>query len=615
VNGIADNAEPGLPSKMSVARSLATIWRVLTRAQRRRFVLLQFVSLLMALSTFIGLAAVLAFLAVLADPTLVETHATLNALWRLAGMTKPDFLSALGGGFIVLLVLGSLINLCGSYAIGRLAYSVGDRIREVLFAEYLRRDYLFHARAGSAALMDNVLYQADRVSITLLTGLVLTTNAALTLLVVTAIALVNPAVALAGVFAVGGSYLLFYQSIRRRISRNGQLQTELGAARTAVVKQAFLGIKYLLIARAQESFGERLAAVTRPLSRTLGDTQFIGQVPKYALECIAGATLIACAAFVSRGMAGGLWLAQLSFIGFAGFRLLPAFQQMYYAVVVVRANRHAIESLASELHGRTSLAGTPEAPRSADKPALVHALELVEVSFRFSHDAPLVLDNASLCIPAGAAIGIVGASGSGKTTLVDLIAGLIAPSNGRIDVDGVALDAHRVPAWQKSIGYVPQDVMILDASVRENIAFGVPSNEIDDARVIEVAGQAGAREFIEAMPGGFTANVSGVSGGLSGGQRQRIGIARALYLEPSLLVFDEATNALDADTERAIIDAVIRNRGSRTVIAVAHGAAVIDACDCVYELRSGTLRRCGTPPQARRAPGPHLAPAVAGKVR
>jgi ABC-type multidrug transport system fused ATPase/permease subunit len=579
--------------------ALAIIWRVLTPAQRRWFVALQFVSLLMAASTVVGLAAVMTFLAVLADPTLIDTHAALHWMWQALDTPRREFVIALGGGFIALLVVSAVVNVLGSRVMGRFAYAVGDRIREVLFAGYLRRDYLFHAQVGAGRLSDHVLNQASRVTITLLHGQQLVTNAVLTLLVVASIAVVSPWVAVGGALGIAGGYFLFYRVIRRRIGRHGRLQADLSIERVALVEQAFHGIKYLLVAGAQDSFDKRFAAVTRTLSHSFADAQFIGQLPKYVLECVAGAGLIACAAFVSGGSAGSAWIAQLSFIGFAGFRLLPAFQQMYLAFVIVRGNRAAIEDVAAELaHGVVPV--VEPLPRVAREPALVRGVDLIGVSFQYSPAAPRVLDDASLHIPAGAVTGIVGASGCGKTTLVDLVLGLLEPVGGRIEIDGKTLDARRVPAWQRCIGYVPQDVLILHGPVRENIAFGVDPSEIDDARVREVARLAGAAAFIEALPGGYAARISGVGGGLSGGQRQRIGIARALYREPSLLVLDEATNSLDADTERAIIDTVIRNRGAQTVLIVAHGGAVIDACDQVFELRDGALRE--RPPRAQDSP-------------
>ena len=587
---------------MRPIRALTTIWRVLTSAQRRRFVGLQFLSLLMATSTVAGLTAVMTFLAVLADPAFVESHAPLNWLWRALDLTRPDFLIALSGGFIGLLFLSAVVNVLGSLVMGRFANEVGDRIREILFAEYLRRGYLFHAHVGAGRLMDNVLNQADRITLTLLHGQSLITNAVLMLLVVGSIGMVNITVATVGVFVVAGGYSLFYALIRRRVGSQGQLQARLSAERVAVVEQAFLGIKYLLITRSQPFFRTRIAEVTRPLSHSYAETRFIGQVPKYILECVAGAALIACAAIVSRGSSGGVWLAQLSFIAFAGFRLLPACQQMYQAFVILRNNRWAIENIASEL-ADTSLVAEVQEQNPSD-PAPFESIELFDVSFRYSPGSPLVIDNASLRIAAGAAIGIVGPSGCGKTTLVDLILGLLVPAGGRIEIDGRVLDPGRVAGWQQSIGYVPQDVLILETSLRENIAFGIHAGEIDDDRVREAARLAGASEFIEALPDGYHTRISGVSGSLSGGQRQRLGIARALYRRPSLLVFDEATSSLDADIERAIVDAVVRNRGARTLLIVTHGAALIDACDRVLELQNGTLHDRGSP----RASG-HAGPA------
>jgi ATP-binding cassette, subfamily B, bacterial PglK len=269
---------------------------------------------------------------------------------------------------------------------------------------------------------------------------------------------------------------------------------------------------------------------------------------------------------------------------------------------VVRANRAVIENLAVQLE-RRAVAGSAAPPAdSVAAAAPLRAVELVDVAFRYSPESPAVLEGVSLRIEAGEAVGIVGPSGGGKTTLVDLLAGLLRPTQGRVEIDGEPLDGARVAAWQASIGYVPQDVLVLDASVRENIAFGVVPEAIDDERVREAARQAGASSFIEALPGGFQAKTSGLGGSLSGGQRQRLGLARALYRNPSLLVLDEATNALDADTERSIIDGVVRNRGPRTVVVVAHGTAAIAACDRVFELAAGRLRERSTVTPAGRPP-------------
>jgi ABC-type multidrug transport system fused ATPase/permease subunit len=585
---------------MRTRHAIATLWSALTPVQRRHFVMLQVLSLLMALSSVLGLAAVMTFLAVLADPGFVARHALLDWCWRALGATRPDFIAALGAAFIAMLLLGALINLAGSFALGRFAFAAGDRIRERLFAAYLHRDYQFHLGAGAARLMENVISQSDRVVNTLINGQTLITNATLTSLVVISIAVVNPVIAIAGSAAVAGTYLLMYRMVRRSVANHGRSLGKLGADRAVVVEQALLGIKYLQIARAQAAFARRFDGVTRAMSRAAATTQFLGVFPRYVIECLAGTVLIACAGFVSRGAAAGLWLAQLSFIAFAAFRLLPAAQQMYQAVVVIRANRSTLQNIATQLRTSGALHDFRGSVPIVRRPAFTDGIELVGVSFRFSAPAPQVLNEVFLRIPAGAVIGIVGASGSGKTTLLDLVLGLLVPTAGRIEIDGEVLDSAVIPAWQQSVGYVPQEVLLLEGSVRENIAFGVDPADIDDRRVREAANRAGISEFIESQPGGYGGPVFSEGRGLSGGQRQRIGIARALYREPSLLVLDEATNALDAATEHDIIDAVIRNRGLRTLIIVAHAVPIIDACDQVFELRDAKLRKIDSPPKITR---------------
>ena len=567
---------------MKSLRSLEVLWAALSSTQRRQFVLLQIASVAMALSTLLGLAAIMIFFAVLADPRAVESHALLR--WIVpVNATRPALLATLAAGIIALFVANAAINVLGARAIGRFAYSIGDRIRELLFADYLRRDYLFHLRAGAARLTDDVLHQPDRITVAVLHGQLFITNSVLTLLTVVSIAVVNPAVAMIGAAALAGAYLLFYRVVRRRLARNGRVLSQVGAERVAVVEQAFLGIKHLLMARAQASFSRRFGAVTRTMSEMAAETTFLGQFPKYVLECAAGTILIASALWAS-GTSSTIWLAQLSFIGFAGFRLLPAVQQMYGAFALVRANLPAIDHLAAELSA-SARTGADESILESNS-----SIELSGVSFRYDPDKPRVLDAVSLRIPIGAAIGIIGASGSGKTTLADIITGLLKPDEGRIDIGGVALDSDELRAsWRASIGYVPQDVMILDASVRENVAFGLAPERIDDARVRDVLRLAGAEEFVATLPGGITAKLAAIGGGLSGGQRQRIGIARALYRDPGLLVLDEATNSLDVETERAILDCLVRQRGARTLIVVAHGSEAIGACDLVYEVRAGAL--------------------------
>jgi ABC-type multidrug transport system fused ATPase/permease subunit len=216
------------------------------------------------------------------------------------------------------------------------------------------------------------------------------------------------------------------------------------------------------------------------------------------------------------------------------------------------------------------------------------------VSFRYGPDRPAAVSRVTLRIPARAAVGIVGANGSGKTTLVDLIAGLLVPGGGRIEVDGIAVDDANRTDWQSRIAYVPQDIFLLDTSIGHNVALGVPAGEIDEARLIEAARLAQLDKFVDTLPDGYRHWVGEQGVRLSGGQRQRIGIARALYTDASVLIMDEATSAQDGLSEQEMMSTLFGLRGRYTIILIAHRLSSVRACDVIFEFDGGELTASGT---------------------
>jgi HlyD family secretion protein len=294
----------------------------------------------------------------------------------------------------------------------------------------------------------------------------------------------------------------------------------------------------------------------------------------------------------------GPWLGQLTFLAFAAYRLLPILQQVFAASVNIRADRAALTMIAPDLRrARTAIYTTAPANLRTDCAWQVRPqreIRLEEVSFRYAPDQPWTLMGVSLRIPAGAAVGIVGVNGSGKTTLVDVIVGLLVPSEGRVEVDGSALDDANRAAWQSRIAYVPQNMFLLDSSIAQNIALGIPAADINRQRLLEAARLAQLDEFIKTLPAGYDHRVGERGTQLSGGQRQRIGIARALYREATVLVFDEATNALDGLTEQELMATLGRLRGRYTTILIAHRMTTVRSCNIIFELENGKITGSGT---------------------
>lgn len=585
--------------------TLLGIWRLLGTRQRRQLMLLQVLSVLMAFCTLGGIAAVLPFFTVLADPQSIQRSGPLNSLFHgLRFSDERHFVVALGLGFVVLVLLSNAINLIGGIAMNRFALSVGNDFRITLFDEYLHRGYQFHTRINSSTLTSKVINETGRVSQgVLLSGLTLIANLIVVVFIVISVSLVQPLVALPAVVVLGAAYAIVYVFARRRLLDNGVLQTRAASAWVKVVNESFGAIKEIIVTQQQRYFIEKSARSIRAISRTMADTAAISQAPRQILESLVVGGLVAVALFLSgRETATGPWLAQLTFVGFAAYRLSPALQQVFSALVRIRAERSAFESIAEDLRlARARRAGgqaTLSDPSWLGRPR--KELRLDAVSFRYSEDLPPAIRDVTLRILAGTTIAFVGANGSGKTTLVDLIAGLLVPQSGHIDVDGIRLNESNRRDWQSTVAYVPQEIVLMDASVAENIALGVPAKDIDRSRMRRAARLARLEECIAALSNGYDEMLGERGIRLSCGQRQRIGIARALYRDASVLILDEATGSLDNLVEQELMNTLDQLRGELTIIVIAHRLRTVRQCDVIFELNNGRVVASGTYPDLLR---------------
>jgi ATP-binding cassette, subfamily B, bacterial PglK len=577
---------------------LALIWHLLDRAQRRQLIVLQFVSVLMALSAVGGIAAVVPLFTVLADPTSIERNAVLRALYQhLHFAGTGSFVTALAGAFAGLILLANALNLFGMLAINRFALRIGDSFFVRLFEQYLQRDFGFHLRNNSATLASTLLHESGRVSIGILRqGLVLVTNVVTIAFVMTAILILNPLVALVAMLGLGLVYAAVYAISRGLLLRNGRSHGRYMAARTQLVSESLGAIREVIILDARDFFVQRFAGYCRSISRIELTTLAIGSSPRNVLECVIVFCLVGVALYLRSRIDGvGPWMAQLSFIGLAAYRLMPALQQTFAAIVSIRANHVAFENVAAEMervHDRQIPPLTESTRAWCGRPR--REIRIHDVSFRYAVDRPPAISSLSLGVKAGSAVGFVGANGSGKTTLVDVIAGLLTPTSGHVEIDGVMLDHTNRGAWQSTLAYVPQNVFLLDATVAENIALGVPRERIDRERLESSVALSRLTEVVASLPNGYDEVLGDRGCRLSGGQRQRLGIARALYRDASVLILDEATSALDNTAEQEIIGTLNMLRPTRTLLLIAHRFSALRHCDIIHELRNGKIVRSGT---------------------
>lgn len=572
---------------------IGQIWKLLGRSQRRSFLLLQLAALLMAISTLVGIAAIVPFFAVLADPGRISHSLALAWAYRALGFgSAHDFLIAVGCGAVAVILLANTINWLGTLAMTRFAYRIGDHFATVLFGHYLNKDYAFHLASNSVALLNNVVWEVGRGTTGVLQFyFLLCTNLVSATLIIGSIVLINPLIAVGTFAALSITYAAIYALVRRRLLRNGQRESSYGQERTRIASESLGAVREISLVHGESFFRDKFERSCESLSRAGLSTQAIAQGPRNILECIVVAGLVGTALFlIERGGDTGPWLAQLTYLGFAAYRLLPALQQVFHALVRIRADHVAFLRVADDLRqacsprerstgdSRTTWRGRP-----------LRDIQLSQVAYRYSAARPPAVRDVTLRIEAGAIVGLVGPSGSGKTTLSELILGLLAPDSGTIAVDGIVLDAGNRADWQSAIAYVPQRIFIFDASLAENIALGVSVEQIDEERLRNAVRLAQLEPLVATFPNGYREQLGEHGARLSGGQRQRIGIARALYRDASLLILDEATNALDRLTEDEVLSTLEALRGARTIILIAHRLSPALRCDVIFEIGAGAL--------------------------
>jgi len=546
----------------------------------------------MAFAEVAGVVAIGPFMALVGDMSRLEGDGILAQLYQATGFEEPvGFLFWLGIAVLVALTGAAAISMFTVWRLALYANQVGAELSVRLYKHYMQQPWLFHASGSSSQLTNQIAQECNRITDMVIRPLMMmNAKAVLALVMVTAIFLFNPMVALAGLVLFSSAYLLLYRTVRRKLTHNGQTITKANRERFKLMNEGFGGIKDTLLLGRQPDFNKRFEASSRIFGRAKGTTQALSQVPRYAMELVAFGAVIFLVLYLLAAHQGNLGtiLPVLSVYALAGFKLLPAFQQIYTSVAQVRGNLAAFDSLEEDLKAsQHATTGIPAEQAGHLVPS--HEIRLDNVTFHYPGKEEAALDGLSLSLPVNQVIGLVGASGSGKSTAIDLLLGLIEPEQGALTVDDQPLKGEQKRAWQNTLGFVPQAIFLADASIRENIAFGLPPERVDEVRVKRAAGMAHLDELLASLPEGLDTRVGERGIQLSGGQRQRIGIARALYDDAEVLVLDEATSALDGITEKLVMDAIHDFSGKKTVIMIAHRLATVKQCDCIYLMANGRV--------------------------
>jgi ABC-type multidrug transport system fused ATPase/permease subunit len=403
---------------------------------------------------------------------------------------------------------------------------------------------------------------------------------------------INPMATIFSMLGFGAIYLVIIWTTRRIKRQNGRM---IAAETTNVVKalqEGLGGIRDILLDGSQRVHCATYHNADAPLRRAQASNQFLASSPRFAIEAI-GMSLIAAIALLLSHQLGGIEssIPVLGALAIGAQRLLPIMQQGYSAWSSIVSNLPILEEALELLEQPAPL---DEEHESDDNMLFGTEIRFSRVVFRYGPDQRPIFDGLDAVIEKGGLIGVIGRTGSGKSTFVDILMGLLTPTDGYIEVDGIRIDENNRRAWQRRIAHVPQSIFLSDGSIAENIAFGIPRAQIDFDRVMISAAKAQIATDVEALPLGYDTRVGERGVRLSGGQRQRIGIARALYKKADVIVFDEATSALDSETESAVMTAIQSLSKDVTVIIIAHRTSTLARCSKIIEMVVGGIVRIRT---------------------
>jgi ABC-type multidrug transport system fused ATPase/permease subunit len=573
---------------MSVASRLLDLF---DSRGRRQVPLVFAVILAGAILEAIGAGLIMPFIALISDPTYLERQAVLTALYKASGLANAQtFTMACAIGLLLFFwsknfFLAVMIVIQNRFVYDQL---VSTSLR--LYSAYLHRSYSFHIRSNSAILIRNISNEVLMVYLhVVMPALILITEAFVVAAIVFVLLWLSPVAAVSSIAFLCGLSGAFYYAIRRRIRAYGVEVQLSNGERIKWINQGLGGIKEVKVLGREDYFIKAFNRYQSSFSEASRKAMILNQMPRLFVETLAvTALLLGIVIIIWTGKHAHELIPIIALFAIAAFRLLPSINRIINSITRITHYLPAVDVVHDDL---THPGSATEFLREDQKRRVLfqRSIELVDISYTYPNATASALRKIHLLIPKGSAVAITGPSGAGKTTLVDVFLGLLTPTRGRVVVDGHDIAAN-LPGWQRTIGYIPQSIYLTDDTIRENVAFGVPNESIDDEKVWAALRMACLEEHVRNLQEGLSAVVGERGVKLSGGQRQRIGIARALYHDPDVLVFDEATSALDAETEREIAETMDALKGQKTLIIIAHRQSTVEKCTIRFELHDGELR-------------------------
>ncbi len=575
---------------------LKKLSKLLDGKQKRSLVGLVFLMFIGAILEACSVALIIPVVTVLFTPNAIQDKWYLALAYSISPFTSEKAFSiAVLLSIIVAFILKNAFLFIEQKLLYRFIYTNQFRTSERMMKNYIRKDYEYYLNADSAVIQRNITSDVNNMY-ALIQSLMLLVSELIVFATLIALC-IGESPLMTAFFAVllGITLLLIKIILKPVLYKAGKDNQDFYAGLFKWINQTVTGIKEVKIGGKEKYFSDCYIECGKGYVNAVQKYTLLSNAPRLIIEvvCIIAIVFYLLTIYLEGSNVSNVLETMGVFI-MALMRLMPSANRInnclnnisYFEPFFMGVS----DNLQDEISDKNSEIASFERPK--EKLEVKQKIELKDICYKYPNSDVYVLNKANMEIPIGSAVGIVGTTGAGKSTIVDVMLGLLKLESGEITADGEnVLDKENYRKWLKNIGYIPQTVFMLDDSIRKNVAFGIPEDEIDENRLWEVLKEAQLDEFVRSLPDGLETGIGERGIRLSGGQRQRISIARALYEDPEVLVLDEATSALDGDTEQAIMDSVNSLHGKKTLIIIAHRLQTIEKCDAVYRIENGKATR------------------------
>lgn len=560
------------------------LWGYLSRQHKKQFLLIFILMIISSLAEIISVGAIFPFLGVLTAPEHIYSHSLMQPVIKILGITSSEQLFLpLVISFVISVVVAGVLRVFLLYVINRFEQLIGTEFSAHIYRRTLYQDYATHIGHNSSEIISSIISKVNIVIKGVIIPVLELLSSSLSLFgIMFILVFIDYKIALVSFGIFGAIYWILYSFLHKKIIINSQYISSGSTNTIKALQEGLGGIRDILIDSNQEFYCKLFIQADTPYRRAISDNNFISYAPRFVIETL-GLVLISGLAYYLSQQKDGISVAipMLGLLAMAAQRLMPAIQKIYSSVTSIKGSYYSVKDILYLLDQPISSYIDQQqlsiVPFKKD-------IKLDNVWFRYNKKTPWILEEVNLTFNKGSRIGFVGETGRGKSTLLDLVMGLLSPTKGHLKIDSKIVSMNNIRLWQSHIAHVPQNIYLSDGTIEENIAFGIPADKIDAESVKKVAELANISKFIDSCAQGYKTFVGERGVRLSGGQRQRIGIARALYKSADVLIFDEATNALDVETESAIMESIEKLGKNLTIFIITHRVATLKACDLIVEL-------------------------------